>query len=89
MSTQKLNSSKPSASSNTVTFLFNKENYFIIGAGVLLLIIGYILMSGGEQAPSQFKTEEVYSFRRITLAPIIVVLGYIVIGFGIMRKPKD
>src|SRR3569832_210899 len=70
-------------------FLFDRMNYYFIGGGMLLLIIGYVLMSGGEQAPNEFKPEVVYSFQRITLAPIIVVLGYIVIGYGIMKRPAE
>ena len=56
---------------------------------MLLLIIGYVLMSGGAQPPNEFDESEIYSFRRITLAPIIVVLGYAVIVYGIMKKPVD
>ena len=70
-------------------FLFDRMNYYILGGGIFLLIVGYVLMSGGQQASDQFKFEEVYSFRRITLAPIIVVLGYVVIGYGIMKRPAE
>ena len=70
-------------------FLFDKMNYYIIGGGIALLIIGYMLMAGGKQAPNEFNVDEIYSFRRITLAPIVVVLGYIVIGYGIMKKPAE
>jgi hypothetical protein len=78
-----------SAPSRNTMFLFDRMNYYIIGGGILLLIVGYLLMSGGAQPKDQFNPEEVYSFRRITLAPIIVVLGYVVIGYGIMKRPKD
>jgi Na+/H+ antiporter NhaC len=70
-------------------FLFKKENYAIIFAGVTILIIGYFLMSGGAQKPNEWKVEEIYSFRRITLAPIVVILGYVVVMVGILKKPKD
>lgn len=69
--------------------ILGKENYYIIGAGVLLLIIGYFLMSGGQQAPDQYNENEIYSFRRITLAPIVVILGYIAIAIGIMYRKKN
>ena len=72
---------------SNVLFLFDRMNYYIIGGGILLLIVGYLLMSGGEQPANQFNESEIYSFRRITLAPIIVVLGYAVIVYGIMKKP--
>lgn len=78
----------PDVSTRT-TFLFDKMNYYIMGAGVLMLIIGYLLMAGGAQPPHQFNEDEIYSFRRITLAPIIVIAGYIVIAVGILKKPED
>lgn len=72
-----------------VEFLFKKENYLIILSGVAVLMIGYLLMSGGAQKPTEFKYEEIYSFRRITLAPIVVILGYVIVMIGILKKPKD
>lgn len=77
-----------STSQQTFQNILSKENYYIIGAGVLLLVIGYFLMSGGQQAPDQFNEDEIYSFRRITLAPIVVILGYIAIAIGIMYRKK-
>ena len=72
--------------SNTF-FLFDRMNYYIIGGGVLMLIVGYLLMAGGKQPLESFNPDEIYSFRRVTLAPIVVVLGYAVIAYGIMKKP--
>ena len=70
-------------------FSFNKQNYFIILAGVALVLIGFLLMSGGgSEDPSVFNGEELFSDRRITVAPITVILGYVVVIFGIMKKPK-
>lgn len=72
-----------------VEFLFKKENYLIIITGVVVLIIGYFLMSGGAQKPNEWKVEEIYSFRRITLAPIVVMIGYVIVMVGILKKPKE
>ncbi len=72
-----------------VEFLFKKENYLIIITGVVVLIIGYFLMSGGTQKPNEFKYEEIYSFRRITIAPMVVIVGYVIVMFGILKKPKE
>jgi len=74
---------------SNVVFMFDRMNYYIIGAGILLLIVGYVLMSGGAQPANQYNESEIYSFRRITLAPIVVILGYAVIAFGIMKKPVE
>jgi hypothetical protein len=71
------------------TFMFEKQNYMYMIAGLVLITIGYMLMSGGKSAdPNVFNRDEIYSFRRITLAPIVIVAGYIVEIFAIMWIPK-
>ncbi len=72
-----------------VEFLFKKENYILIITGVVVLIVGYLLMSGGAQKPNEYNYDEIYSFRRVTLAPIVVIIGYVIVIFGILRKPKE
>lgn len=71
------------------SFTFNKQNYLIILAGVALVLIGFLLMTGGgSEDPTIFNADELFSDRRITVAPITVILGYVVVIFGIMKKPK-
>jgi hypothetical protein len=73
-----------------VTFLFDKENYMWMIGGVALIFIGFLLMSGGKSAnPHEFHYDEIYSFRRITLAPIVVLLGFAIEVYAIMKKPKE
>ncbi|TSA30043.1 MAG: DUF3098 domain-containing protein [Bacteroidetes bacterium] len=70
-------------------FAFGKENYRLMLIGLALIAIGFILMiGGGSKDPSQFNPD-IFSFRRITLAPILVLAGYVVEIFAIMKKPKD
>ncbi|MDR3680353.1 MAG: DUF3098 domain-containing protein [Flavipsychrobacter sp.] len=72
------------------TFLFGKENYTWMIGGVVLILIGFALMSGGKSPdPHQFNYDEIYSFRRITLAPIVILAGFVVEVFAIMKKPKE
>jgi hypothetical protein len=72
------------------TLLFDKENYIWMIGGIALIFIGFMLMSGGKSAnPHEFNYAEIYSFRRITLAPIVVLLGFAVEVYAIMKKPKD
>lgn len=72
------------------TSVFAKDNYKIMIAGLVIVVIGFLLMTGGySDDPNKFKPEEVYSFRRITLAPIVIILGLIVEIYAIMRKPKQ
>jgi Protein of unknown function (DUF3098) len=70
-------------------FLFKKENYFIMLVGLLVFIIGLLLMvGGGSKDPNQFYPSKIYSFRRITLAPIVIILGLLIEFFAILKKPK-
>lgn len=72
------------------TFLFDRTNYMWMIGGVVLILIGFMLMAGGKSPdPHKFNYDEIYSFRRITLAPIVVLLGFAVEIYAIMRKPKE
>jgi hypothetical protein len=69
--------------------LFTKDNYIWMIAGIIVMAIGIILMAGGKSDdPNVFKTNEVYSFRRITIAPILILLGLGVEVYAIFKKPK-
>ena len=67
--------------------VLNKKNYLFIILGCVVVILGFVLMSGGgSENPDNFNEEELFSFRRITLAPFLVMLGYGLVLFGIMKK---
>ena len=58
--------------------------------GCVIILIGYILMSGGKSTdPNVFNENEIFSFRRITLAPIVVLAGYVFVLYAIMKKPRQ
>jgi cell division protein FtsN len=68
---------------------FSRENYKLMIIGVLIIIVGFILMTGGKaENPQQFNPD-VFSFRRITLAPVIVLAGFALEIYAIMKKPKE
>ncbi len=70
-------------------FAFTKENYRILIIGVVIIAIGYMLMvGGGAEKPTDFNADEIFSFRRITLSPIVILTGFVVVLFGIMKKSK-
>ncbi|MFP5471098.1 MAG: DUF3098 domain-containing protein [Bacteroidia bacterium] len=70
-------------------FPLAKENYKLILIGLAVIVLGFILMAGGgSEDPNVFLEEELFSFRRITLAPALVIGGYIFIVYAIMKKPK-
>ena len=75
--------------SEKMDYALGKENYRYMIIGFAIIIIGFILMIGGKaDSPDQFN-EEVFSFRRITLAPIVVLFGFLFEIFAIMVKPKE
>jgi Protein of unknown function (DUF3098) len=82
--------SKPAAAkTRPYTPLFGKENYRWMLIGIALVALGLILMAGGKSPdPNVFNKDEVYSFRRITLAPILILAGFVVEIFAIFRKTK-
>jgi hypothetical protein len=73
----------------TSSYLFGKENYILMLVGVVVLTIGFLLMVGGKSAdPTKFNDAEIYSVTRITIAPIVILAGFIIEIFAIMKQPK-
>jgi hypothetical protein len=71
------------------TALFGRENYIWMGVGMAIILVGFLLMAGGKsENATVFNENEVYSFRRITLAPIMILLGLVVEIYAIMKRPK-
>jgi hypothetical protein len=69
--------------------LFGKANYKWMLIGLIVLVLGFILMAGGKSAdPNVFNDKEVYSFTRITLAPILIIGGLIIEIYAIIKKPE-
>ncbi len=67
--------------------VLKRKNYIFIISGCLVVLLGFVLMSGGgSDDPNVFNEEELFSFRRITLAPFLVILGYGIVLYGIMKK---
>jgi cell division protein FtsL len=80
MNTKKTTVKKNAAKDNMpVTFVFEKQNYILMIVGVVVIALGFTLMYG---------KEDIYDFRKITLAPIVVMLGFVIEIFAIMHKPK-
>ena len=71
-------------------FPLGRENYILLIIGFVIIITGFFLMIGGKaENPDEFHAEEIFSFRRITLAPIIVLFGFVFEIWAIMKKPKE
>jgi hypothetical protein len=69
-------------------FLFDKGNYKILFIGLAVIFIGFLLMSGGGSTDDKVFDETIYSFRRIRLAPTIVLLGFGIVIYSIFKKSK-
>jgi fumarate reductase subunit D len=68
-------------------FALGPENYKLLAVGFVIIVIGFLLMIGGKSdSPDQF-SNEIFSFRRITLAPIVVLAGFAFEIWAIMKRP--
>lgn len=62
------------------------KNYALIALGAVVIIIGFVLMAGGTAATAEQFNEDIFSFRRITLAPIVVVAGFAFEVYAILKR---
>lgn len=67
-------------------FVLDKINYIVLGIGFLVIVIGYFLLSGGKSPDRTIYNPEIYSTVRITIAPIVILLGFFVEIFALMWK---
>lgn len=93
MSKIKQNTTAPSSdTASNSKLLFNKQNYILLVASAIIIGVGFILMAGGgnELGPdgyaNEFDAEGLYSFRRITLAPLVILVGLGVAVYAIFKK---
>ena len=70
-------------------FLFEKTNYIILLIGIAVITLGFILMSGGGSTDPKVFNEDVFSFRRIRLAPTVVLIGFGITIYSIFKNPKS
>ncbi len=70
------------------TFVFGKTNYKYLLIGLGLILLGFILMiGGGSESPDEFN-EGIFNFQRLTLAPILILAGFAVEIYAIMKRNK-
>jgi hypothetical protein len=71
------------------TLVFGKKNYIIMIAGLLLIAVGYIIMSGGGSDDPDVFNPEIFSFNRIRLAPLLIIIGFVIQIFAIFTPNKS
>jgi len=70
-------------------FALGRENYKLMAIGFAIIIIGFILMAGGKSDDPKVFSEDIFSFRRITVAPLLVLAGFIFEIYAIMKRPRE
>jgi len=76
-------------SKETAGFALGKENYKLLAIGFAIIVIGFILMSGGGSDDPKVFSYDIFNFRRLTLAPILLLIGFVFEIYAIMKKPKE
>lgn len=80
--------SKTEKGNNPGEFALAKENYRLLAIGFAIIVIGFLLMVGGKSDDPAVFNPDVFSFRRVTLAPLVVLFGFLFEIYAIMRKPR-
>ncbi len=76
------------ATEKTTQFAFSRQNYVLVIVGLVVMGIGFLLMiGGGSDDPNEF-SDALFNFQRLTLAPILILTGYIIEIFAILKRPK-
>ena len=70
-------------------FAFEKENYILMIVGILVIVLGFALMSGGGTSDPNVYNPELFATRRIVIAPMVVVAGYIIEIIAILKRGKN
>jgi hypothetical protein len=87
--TQTVTAPKAARVQSDLPFIFDRDNYIIMAAGIAVIVIGFALMTGpANDNPSVFPADEIYSFRRTSLAPVVVFLGFLIEVYAILKRPK-
>ena len=73
---------------NRNNFAFDKTNFLLLGIGMVVILIGFLLMTGPGSTETTFEPD-IFSVRRIRVAPVVCFLGFVFMVYGILRKPKE
>ncbi|MBE0639136.1 MAG: DUF3098 domain-containing protein [Bacteroidales bacterium] len=85
---KKVNTAAPAKEIAGAGFVFDKENYRLLLIAIGFIVVGFILMIGGRSDSPDFFNYEMFNFQRLTLSPILLITGYVIGIFAIMKRPK-
>jgi hypothetical protein len=80
---------KKKVEEQTADLAFGKENYRMLLIGLAFIVTGFVLMIGGGSSDPKVFNPAIFDFQRLTLAPLLILTGYVIEIFAIMKKPKD
>lgn len=69
-------------------FAFDKMNFILLAIGMAVVIIGFLLMAGPSSSEAAFEPD-IFSVRRIKVAPVVCLVGFLSMIYAVLRKPKD
>lgn len=69
-------------------FAFDKVNFILLAVGMAIVIIGFVLMSGSGSSDTVYNPD-IFSVRRIKVAPVVCLVGFVSMIYAVIRKPKD
>lgn len=81
--------SKKTVNKKKTGMALDKINYQLLAIAFVIVVIGFLLMTGSSNNDPQVFNEDIYSFRRITLAPVVVLFGFLFGIYAILKKPSD
>ena len=70
-------------------FAFGKENFILLGISILVIVVGFFLMSGAKTTEETGFDPRIFDTRRIVIAPIVTMTGFFLVIWAILKKPKD
>jgi uncharacterized membrane protein len=70
-------------------FVFGKENFIILAVSIVIIIVGFWLMSGAKTTEETGFDPRIFDTRRIVIAPIVTMAGFVLVVWAILKKPKD
>ncbi len=73
---------------NREKFAFDKTNFILLAVGMAVVILGFALMTGPSSTPTHFEPD-IFSVRRIKVAPLVCLIGFVSIIYAVVRKPKS